>query len=89
VTRPGWLVQRQPGTGAVLLQDHPGELVRILCDRCDRAGQYRREALIDRFGPAAGLPDVLWTLSATCPRRGSISEPCGARYVGLMKPRDV
>ena len=34
-------------------------------------------------GQAAGLLDVLWTLSADCPRRGSISQPCGARYVGL------
>jgi hypothetical protein len=87
MTSPGWLVQHQAGSGVALLRDHPGEVVRILCDHCDRAGRYRREALIARFGPAAGLPDTLWTLSVDCPRRGSISEPCGARYVGLGAKR--
>jgi hypothetical protein len=83
MTSPSWLVQHQPGSGFALLRDHPGEVVRILCDHCDRAGRYRREALIARFGPAAGLPDMLRTLSADCPRQGSNSEPCGARYVGM------
>jgi len=50
------------------------------------AGRYRLAALIERFGPAAGLPDVLTTLSADCPRRGigQFGGPCGTQYPDLV-----
>lgn len=80
---PTWLPQRPPGSGAVLLRDHPGELVELECPRCGRAGRYRRAGLMQRFGPAAGMPDVLATLSGDCPRRGvgQYGDPCGARLL--------
>jgi len=50
-----------------------------------RAGRYRLPALLERFGPAAGLPDVLAALAADCPRRGAgrFSDTCGARFTNL------
>jgi hypothetical protein len=35
----------------------------VECQRCGRAGRYRLEGLIERFG-AAALPDVLMDLAA-------------------------
>jgi hypothetical protein len=42
-------------------------------------------ALLERFGPAAGMPDVLAVLAADCPRRGAgrFSDTCGARFIDL------
>jgi hypothetical protein len=81
-----WLEQRQPGGDAVLLEDYPGKLVRIECSHCDRTGRYGLALLVQRFGPAAGLPDVLAALSADCPRRqdGRINGPCGAGFPDLV-----
>jgi hypothetical protein len=62
------------------LSDLPDRLCRIRCERCGRAGAYRRETLMARFGDEMALPDVLIALTA-CPRRRSNSNPCGAVYV--------
>lgn len=80
-----WLPQRRADTGAVLLGSFPTPVVRVACEACGRAGSYRLSSLVERFGPAAGLPDVLAVLAADCPRRGAgrFSDPCGARFTGL------
>ena len=49
--------------------------------RCERAGSYRRDGLLARFGVAA-LPDVLMAL-ASCERRADFSRPCGTRFADL------
>jgi hypothetical protein len=85
-----WLTQHQPGDDAVLLQDYPAKLVRIDCQYCDRTGRYGLAGLERRFGPAAGLPDVLAALSADCPRQQDwrLHGPCGAGYLHLhLVPR--
>jgi len=64
-----WLPQRQPGSDVTLLRDYPADVVRIECTTCGWADQYRLVALMARFGPAAGLSDVLFVLSADCPRQ--------------------
>jgi hypothetical protein len=77
----------KPGEGASLLRDWPaGEVVRVACTRCDRAGRYRLAGMLDRFDPAAGGPDVLAALSADCPRRGinRYGDPCGVYYPDLL-----
>jgi hypothetical protein len=85
--KPGWLEQRKRGDGAGLLCDWPaGEVVRVACNRCARAERYRLAGLIERFGPAAGGPDVLAALSADCPRRGvgQYGDPCGVYYPDFL-----
>ena len=83
-----WLEQHQPGGDAVLLRDYPGAVVRLNCQHCPRAGWYTLAGLIARYGPAAGLPDVLAALSADCPYRQDwrITGPCGAGFPDLPRP---
>ncbi len=38
----------------VLVRPFPSNVVRIDCPRCDRAGSYRRDGLVARFGAAIG-----------------------------------
>jgi hypothetical protein len=58
-------------------------VVRIDCPRSNRAGSYRRDGLMARFGADAALPDVLMALAA-CERRKDFSRPCGAKR--LFRP---
>jgi len=81
--RSGVLEYCMPRGGAYTISDLPhGRLCRIACERCGRAGAYRREMLAARFGDMA-LPDVLIALTA-CERRGDYSRPCGAGYVEAL-----
>jgi hypothetical protein len=52
-----------------------------------RAGWYTLAALVQCFGPAAGLPEVLAALSADCPRRQDwrFHGPCGAGFPDLVE----
>ena len=54
-------------------------VLAVACTRCDRAGRYRLDALIQRHGPAFSVPELLQVLSADCPKRASISayDLCG------------
>src|SRR5208283_4922760 len=70
--------------GSLALADYPGDVVHISCERCGRAGSYRRDGLIQRFGADAALPDVLHEL-ASCERRADYSRPCGARFRDLAR----
>jgi len=38
-----------PMTGSLSLSLHPGDLVRLACEKCGRAGVYRKAQLIERF----------------------------------------
>jgi hypothetical protein len=51
---------------------------------CGRAGRYRRDVLIERFGSDIAPPDLLAELAA-CERRHDFSRPCGARFTDLMQ----
>ena len=44
--------------GSLTLREHPGDLVRLACEKCGRAGQYRKQNLIEQFGPDVRLPDL-------------------------------
>jgi hypothetical protein len=37
-------------TGSLSLREHPADLVRLSCPKYGRAGQYRKQNLIERFG---------------------------------------
>ena len=66
---------------ALTLADFRAELTRVACRRCDWRGQYRRTALIARYGEEAPLPDVLAQLAHDCPMRSTIgNEACGAYF---------
>ncbi len=68
--------------GSLTLRDYPGDMVRFACDKCGRAGQYRKQHLIARFGADIALPDLRHEI-ARCERRGKMHEACAVRYVGL------
>jgi hypothetical protein len=50
MSRPGWLEQKRPSDGALLVRDYPDELVRIACRHCDP----------DRAVSAGELGGTLW-----------------------------
>jgi hypothetical protein len=33
------------------LGQYPKSIVRLVCSRCDRKGQYRKETLLAQYGP--------------------------------------
>ena len=83
--RMTWLTLRQPGPDVVLLCNYPGKVVRTDCQHCDWTGRYGLAGLVARFGPAAGLLDVLAALSTNCSRRPDwrVTGPCGAGFPAL------
>jgi hypothetical protein len=71
------------------VRDYPAQVVRIACRHCPHAGRYRRAGLAERFGPAAGLPEVVEVLAADCLKRGigQFSDPCGTYFPDLVAER--
>jgi hypothetical protein len=67
---PGPRTPLPPRPGAVRLGDLDVTTVSVRCSRCSRAGRYRLSSLTERFGAAAGIPDVLEALAEGCPYRG-------------------
>jgi hypothetical protein len=57
--------------------------VAIACSKCDRAGQYPVETLIERYGPQFAVDDLLRLMSVGCPMRESTGPyaPCGIYMV--------
>ena len=49
-------------------------ILRQGCQRCARAGRYRLDGLVQRFGADAALPDVLMALTS-CDRAEVDSQP--------------
>ncbi len=64
----------------------PGEMVHVACDKCGRAGQYRKATLITRYGAELALPDLRHEI-AKCDRRASMGDACGVHFVGLAAER--
>jgi hypothetical protein len=69
-------------TGSLSLRDYPGEMVRFACEKCGRAGQYRKQNLIKQFGNDIPLPDLRFRI-ANCERVGDVHDACYIHYVGL------
>jgi hypothetical protein len=70
-------------TGSRTLSDYPGDVVRLSCAKCGRAGQYRKQTLIERYGADIRLPDLREEI-AQCERRGHMHDNCMVRYVDLI-----
>ena len=75
-----------PRSGSLLLCDYPKPMVRLICKLCDRKGQYRKETLLNQYGPDIALPDLLH-LIANCERNKQPGGRCGARYGDLITRR--
>ena len=69
-------------TGSLTLADHPGDIVRLACERCGRTGQYRKATLIERYGADVRLPDLRDEI-AQCERRHTLGNACRVHYEGL------
>jgi len=72
-------------TGSLQLRDYPSEIVRLSCEKCGRAGQYRKQTLIERYGAHIRLPDLREEI-AQCERQGRIHDGCMVHYADL-KPK--
>jgi hypothetical protein len=68
--------------GSLALYEHPGELVRLSCEKCGRSGQYRKANLIERYGSRIRLPDLRVEI-AQCERHGKMHDACRVHYDGL------
>jgi hypothetical protein len=67
------------------LHEFPAPMIRLACDKCGRVGQYRKGALVERFGRDIGMADLLGQLAA-CPRRFAIYDACRVQYVDRLPP---
>ena len=66
------------------LAEYPAAMVRLKCWKCERSGQYRKVALIEKYGADVPLPDLLHRIGATCPKMDALgNDPCGAHYRDL------
>jgi hypothetical protein len=66
----------------VTLAQHPTDMVRLACTKCDRRGQYRKSTLIERYGPDKNMVDLRLELAAGCPKiaANKIMDLCGVYY---------
>jgi len=72
-------------SGSLRIKDYPTDVVRLACTICPRKSQYRKAALMVRFGKYMTLPD-LQVLLAKCDHEGKLGTACGIYYVDL-RPR--
>jgi hypothetical protein len=70
--------------GSLSLAEYPAAMVRLSCSKCERSGQYRKATLIEKYGAAIPLPELLHKIAADCPKMSARgNNPCGARYPDL------
>ena len=72
--------------GSLQLREYPADVVRLACEKCGRAGQYRKQNLIERYGANIWLPDLRWEISQYS-RHGQMHDACMVRYVDLVPAR--
>ena len=61
-----------------------GAIVRLWCPKCWRAGQYRKQNLIERYGADIRLPDLREEIT-NCDHTGQMHDACMVRYVDLFQ----
>jgi hypothetical protein len=54
-------------------------MIRLICDKCGRKGQYRKATLVAKFGPDIVMPDLLHKV-ADCPHWNPMRGGCSVRY---------
>jgi hypothetical protein len=74
---------------AIIFGDLIGRLdvLYVHCPKCNRAGRYRLERLIDERGTNAKVIDWLDEITADCPKKlaRNWSDQCGARCPDLAE----
>jgi hypothetical protein len=55
-------------SGSLQLREYPREIVRLSCPKCGRAGQYRKQILIERYGTDIQYVGVVPTSIHSRPR---------------------
>jgi hypothetical protein len=72
--------------GSLSLAEYPAAMVRLKCSKCGRSGQYRKAALIEKYGRDIPLPDLLHKIASECPKMDALgNDPCGGVLRGLIK----
>jgi hypothetical protein len=69
--------------GSLQLREYPTDLVWLSCEKCGRAGQYRKQNLIARYGADIWLPDLRQEISQ-CERHGQMHDACMVHYLDLV-----
>jgi hypothetical protein len=72
-------------SGALTLQDYPGDIVVVACPKSGRHGEYRKARLVAEHGADIRLPDLRAVLARDCALVGKVvgNETCGAIYPEL------
>ena len=65
--------------GSYSLAEWPDDVVRLVCDRCGRRGQYRKGRLLSEHPADIAMPDLLRVI-ANCDRYDPLTGGCGAHY---------
>lgn len=69
---------------SLMLGDYSEDVVRLVCDKCGRRGQYWKPSLIGRFGLEIALADLAFEM-AQCERQKSIHDPCGVHFLRITE----
>jgi len=69
--------------GSLQFREYPGAMVRLSCEKSGRAGQYRKQNLIERYGADARLPDIRVQITK-CSSHGQWHDGCMVRYIDLV-----
>ncbi len=62
----------------------PFNWIELACEKCGRHGKLRKARLMEQYGPDIQVAELREKLAQTCERLGSMQDPCGAYYVGLL-----
>ncbi|HEV7437049.1 MAG TPA: hypothetical protein VGO22_19625 [Pseudorhizobium sp.] len=70
-----------PTSGSYLLSDVTADKVVIVCEQCQRRGEYATARLLEKHGPDIAMPDLKTHLVGTCGDSYSTNlVGCKARY---------
>lgn len=61
------------------LEDFQGDIIEVVCERCDKRSRHRKIKMIKDFGLATPLEKVLARL-AECSMNPAYRKPCEARF---------
>jgi hypothetical protein len=73
-------------TGSLTPHTYPSETITVRCNECGREGRYRRDTLLDKFGPDMAMPDILNSVTEDCDKNARLStDRCKAIYGELSR----